>query len=98
MSKFRTDLNPATFGTAPFDRLKAQEALEAVEQAEEQEAEIAQEQADEEFDQALNDATHGVIAEFEFLGLPDDGVNRSDLLAAVNRSLTAIFEDFREDR
>ena len=33
MSKYRTDLNPATFGTAPFDRLKAEAADDAFDEA-----------------------------------------------------------------
>lgn len=42
------------------------------------------------FDEAVDNATHAVMAEFEWCGLPDDGDQRFDLMVRINDAIAAV--------
>ena len=55
--------------------------------------EAPSEEALERFDAAVDDATHAVIAEFEWIGLPE-GDQLSDLMVSINDAIEAVMRDW----
>ena len=49
---------------------------------------------EDQFDTAVDDATHAVIAEFEWMDLPE-GDQLSDLMVRINDAITAIMQDYK---
>jgi hypothetical protein len=50
-------------------------------------------EAEARFDQAVDDATHSVIAAFAWMGLPE-GDQLSDLMVRINDALTPIMREW----
>lgn len=46
------------------------------------------------FDESVDNATHAVIAEFEWMGLPE-GDQLSDLMVRVNDAITAVMQEWK---
>lgn len=52
------------------------------------------EQIDEMFDESVDEATHAVIARFDWMGLPEGG-ELFDLMVRINDALTQIMNDYK---
>lgn len=47
------------------------------------------------FDQSVDDATHAVMENFEWMGLPDHGMDqRSELMVRINDAITGIMREY----
>lgn len=46
------------------------------------------------FDESCDDATHAVIAEFEWMGLPE-GDQLSELMVRINDAITAVMQEWK---
>lgn len=57
-------------------------------------AERIPQEAEDRFDESVDNATHAVIAEFEWMGLPE-GDQLSRLMVEINDSITQIMQHWK---